>query len=222
MSKKKAVERPVPRKKVDVEKVIKAKAVTKIDIGCGANKQGPDFVGIDYRDFPGVDIVHDITMFPWPVKDNSFDIAVSSHVVEHINPMPVDPRITGLAKLLLAKKLVTKAEMDKYVGEIAPGPIFMRLMDEIWRILKPGGQFILGFPYAGSPGFWWDPTHINGITEMTWMYFDPKGSPALDPTGEFYKIYTPKPWHIKVNTWHTSGNMEICLEKREFRADGKY
>jgi ubiquinone/menaquinone biosynthesis C-methylase UbiE len=45
----------------------------KIDIACGPDKQ-PGFKGVDSVARPGVDIVVDLTQFPWaPFKDNSVD-----------------------------------------------------------------------------------------------------------------------------------------------------
>jgi len=64
---------------------MKDKFGIQLDIGCGANKQ-PGFVGIDMLDLPGVDIVHDLEVFPWPLEDESVLRAVASHVLEHINP----------------------------------------------------------------------------------------------------------------------------------------
>ena len=57
----------------------------KLDIGCGQNKQ-EGFVGIDYREMEGVDIIHNLETFPCPVEDESVMVAISSHVVEHIKP----------------------------------------------------------------------------------------------------------------------------------------
>lgn len=91
---------------------------------------------------------------------------------------------------------------------------FIRFMDEVWRILKPGGQFMISLPYAGSPGYWQDPTHINGCTEVTWAYFDPL---AKDPYGtdyNLYYIYRPKPWKIANCAYQIQGFMEVLLEKR--------
>lgn len=90
----------------------------------------------------------------------------------------------------------------------------MSVMDEIWRVLKPGGQFAFVVPYAGSPGFWQDPTHCNGITEATMYYFDPEHESQL------YKIYKPKPWKIEMLTFKPEGNLECVLSKR--RLDKKY
>jgi SAM-dependent methyltransferase len=63
----------------------KFKQKTMIDIGCGFNKQ-PGFVGMDKRDIEGVDIIHDVEIFPWPLADDSCAVAVASHLVEHIKP----------------------------------------------------------------------------------------------------------------------------------------
>ena len=66
--------------------LLKEKAIIRLDIGCGASKQGRDWVGMDIRPGPGVDIVHDWNDYPWPLPDESVTVAVASHVVEHVNP----------------------------------------------------------------------------------------------------------------------------------------
>lgn len=149
----------------------------KLDIGGGGNPQGPDFVNMDIRPLPGVDIVQDLEKFPWPLPDNCVSFAVASHVVEHINP--------------------------------ARG-VFLNFMDEVWRIMKPGGKFAIIVPYAGSSGYWQDPTHCNGCNEITWAYFDP-----LDRSRLYY-IYKPKPWKIVPGSlsYNVHGFMEVLLEKR--------
>lgn len=91
---------------------------------------------------------------------------------------------------------------------------FIEWMNEVWRVLKPDGQFAIAAPYGGSPGFWQDPTHCNGVTESTWHYFDPLSESGL------YGFYKPKPWKIEVNTFHRSGNVEVVLRKR--REDPSY
>ncbi len=95
---------------------------------------------------------------------------------------------------------------------------FIRFMDEVWRILKPEGEFAIVVPYAGSPGYWQDPSHINPITENTLEYFDPLGRSK----GQLYRIYKPKPWKIKEGTLSLkkTGNLEVVLIKR--REDPSY
>ena len=59
--------------------------IFNLDIGCGGNKQ-KGFKGIDSRDLEGVDFVHDLEEFPWPILDEVVNIAVASHIFEHIQP----------------------------------------------------------------------------------------------------------------------------------------
>ena len=56
-----------------------------LDIGCGANRQ-ENWIGMDIRDLPGVDVVHDVEEFPWPLPDECVKLAMASHLIEHINP----------------------------------------------------------------------------------------------------------------------------------------
>ena len=179
----------------------------KIDIGCGANKVH-GFIGVDTRALPGVDIVMDLEKYPWPIPTDCASTLVSSHVLEHINPGKVDARLVGLIELMLKKKVITEAEIKEYIGDYDFESSFVRFMDEAWRILKPGGEFMIRVPYAGTVGYWQDPTHINPISQATMYYFDPFHETQL------YKIYRPKPWEIRHLFWDTEGIMEVLLIKR--------
>lgn len=93
---------------------------------------------------------------------------------------------------------------------------FLRFMDEAWRILKPGGQFMISTPYGGGSGYIQDPTHCNPCNEITWYYFDP----IQNATGPMYENYRPMPWKVVANSWYSNGNIEVVLEKR--RDDPSY
>lgn len=207
MKKKTKVVTKVKSKKKIEEVLDKNNLGIRLDIGCGGNKQ-EGFVGMDVREMPNVDIVHNIEQFPWPLPDESVSLAVASHVLEHISPGNTDPRLTALINLLEDKKLLTKAEIEKHIGEREVFGVFMRFMNEVWRILKPGGQLAFVVPYAGSPGYWQDPTHINPISEATLSYFDP-----LDRSG-LWNIYKPKPWKITESSFELGANLEVVMTKR--------
>jgi len=81
----------------------------------------------------------------------------------------------------------------------------LQVMDELWRVMKPGGQLFISAPYATSMGAFQDPTHYPAPNEATFQYFD-KRFPL-------YKIYKPKPWNLIRNTWQLNGNIEAILEK---------
>jgi predicted SAM-dependent methyltransferase len=153
--------------------LLRGKSGINLDIGCGSNKQD-GYVGMDIRRLPGVDIVHNLEDFPYPLPDKCCLNVMASHIVEHIKPWFTIP-----------------------------------LFDEIWRITKPGGKFAISTPYAGSFGFWQDPTHCNGFNQATFQYFD--------PDYPLYGIYKPKPWKIMKGfpMYHIGGNMECLLEKRD-------
>jgi SAM-dependent methyltransferase len=57
-------------------------ALIRLDVGCGPNKKGPEWLGIDAIKFPGVDVVQDLRK-PWPFKDGSVEEIHCSHCIEH-------------------------------------------------------------------------------------------------------------------------------------------
>ena len=201
-------------------KIFKEKAGCRLDLGCGENKQ-LGFIGLDFRKVKGVDVVQDLSVFPWlEIPSECADVVMSSHLLEHINPASSDPRLAGLIDLLLAKRLVSKKDIDINVGEYRFLGGFVRFLDEVWRVLKDDGQLIAVFPYAGSPPYYQDPTHICPISHVTLSYFDPL---AKDPDGNLYglyNVYRPKPWKIVKCFYNPVGMIEVALEKR--RIDSSY
>src|SRR5579885_3148933 len=57
-----------------------------LDVGCGSHKT-PSAVGIDQLELTGVDIVHDLNHFPWPLPDNAFDFIVCKHSLNHLSDL---------------------------------------------------------------------------------------------------------------------------------------
>lgn len=161
------------------KKLLKEKGGIRLDIGGGSNPN-PGFVNIDILPLPAVDIVWDIEKTPWPLPDECVITAVSSHVLEHINP---------------------------HKG------VFIDVMNEIWRVMKPHGQFAFVVPHASSHGYQQDPTHCNMINETTMHYFDP--DPEQRSMGpQLWNFYRPKPWKIEKQYFNPQGNLEVLLTKR--------
>lgn len=106
-----------------------------IDLGCGLNKQ-PDAVGVDNAKLKGVDIVHDLSKFPYPFKKNSADKVYLYQVLEHFDP-----------------------------------DLMLKVLKEIYRILKPEGVLDLRVPHVYSIGSFQDPTHRSFFTYYTIDYF---------------------------------------------------
>jgi hypothetical protein len=119
----------------------------QLDIACGANKQA-GFVGMDIQEFPGVDIVHDLMVKPWPLPDGCVLRAMASHIVEHIPKVAIDGGKTRFP--------------------------FVEFFDEVWRVCRVGGELMVAAPHGYSPGYLQDPTHAAPISEATFMYFTPE------------------------------------------------
>ncbi len=56
-----------------------------LDIGAGYKKFRKDAISIDHNPLCNPDVIHDLNIYPWPFKDNEFDIIYSSHCLEHLD-----------------------------------------------------------------------------------------------------------------------------------------
>ena len=126
-----------------------------LDLGCGElprNPYGRPLVcGIDIRALdstPGFDYrAANLMLEPIPYADAHFASVSAYNFIEHI------PRVMPAAG---------------HGGTVFP---FIRLMQEIWRVLEPGGRFYAVTPAFPHPEAFADPTHVNIITETTHEYF---------------------------------------------------
>ena len=124
---------------------------SSLDLGCGPKPKNffnANIVyGIDVREDLELNIIKaDLAIDNIPFPDNFFEYVTAHDFIEHI------PRILYLPQ------------------RKAP---FVDLMSEIWRVLKTGGQFLSFTPAFPQAAAFWDPTHVNIITEQSFpLYFD--------------------------------------------------
>jgi SAM-dependent methyltransferase len=122
-----------------------------VDLGCGSSPRnifGAQVVyGIDVREDVDNNVVKaDLVLGKIPFEDQFFDFVTAHDFLEHI------PRLIYTPERRLP---------------------FVDLMSEIWRVLKIGGVFFSSTPAFPHAAAFWDPTHVNFITEQTFpMYFD--------------------------------------------------
>lgn len=139
-----------PAKQANIDEKNKAaeaaknQGTLKINLGAGAEpKDG--FVNVDHLDLPGIDIVHNLVMLPYPFADNSAELVHAIDVLEHL------PNYTPDWK-----------------------PMIVAFIDEMYRILKLGGEL-----YIQTPGFraefaFQDPTHVRPFHPKTFDLWDPE------------------------------------------------
>lgn len=91
-------------------------------------------------------------------------------------------------------------------------PDLVQVLDECWRILKPGGQVVLKLPYWDSDVSHQDPTHRWFFTLQSFDQFDPDTQ-----RGQVYGFYTPRKWKIirppELNSGRTSIHVALQVRK---------
>ncbi len=123
-----------------------------LDLGCGAKPRNPygrdALFGIDLAgDASGPIRRANLALEPIPFDDDSFDSVSAYDFFEHV------PRV------------LTTAD-----GRATRFP-FVELMNEVWRVLKPGGWLYASTPVYPHPAAFQDPTHVNVLTAGSHSYF---------------------------------------------------
>lgn len=126
-------------------------AKVTLDLGCGPDPKNPfkcdEVHGIDIREDIANNVRQaDLAIEPIPFDSEMFDFVTAFDFIEHI------PRVIYTPERRFC---------------------FVEVMNEIYRVLKPGGIFFSYTPAYPAAAAWRDPTHVNIITDETFtMYFD--------------------------------------------------
>lgn len=124
-----------------------------LDLGCGAVPRNPygrdELFGIDLgaESADGRIRRANLAVEPIPFDDDAFDSVSAYDFLEHV------PRV------------LTTADGR---GTRLP---FIELMNEVWRVLRPGGLFYASTPVYPAPQVFQDPTHVNVLTVESHRYF---------------------------------------------------
>ena len=126
-----------------------------LDLGCGATPRNPygctELFGVDIAPGPaqpGMQLrTANVALDPIPFDDDHFDGVSAYDFLEHV------PRV-----------------LPRPDGQGLRFP-FVELMNEVWRVLKPGGRFYASTPAVPHEAAFQDPTHVNILTRDTHHYF---------------------------------------------------
>jgi len=128
------------------------------------------------------DIVMDGFRVPYVFKDEEFDGVLAQDFLEHI-----PHTLFGESGLPLS------------------GDGFILVMNELWRILKPGGMLESRFPHPHSANSLIDPTHTRVLFPETFIWYFCKDQP--------FSFYTDKHWAKFVSGELDYGNIGINMFK---------
>lgn len=143
------------------------KPALKLDLGCGPHKK-EGFTGVDAIEFPGVDIVLDISRAVWPWKNDSVEEAHASHVLEHF---PAAGRFNFMNELYRVLKPGAKATI------ITPHWASCRAYGDLTHQWPPVSEFFWFYlkrewrmanaPHTDAKHF---PGGLDCNFEVTWGY----------------------------------------------------
>jgi SAM-dependent methyltransferase len=69
--------------------------------------------------------------------------------------------------------------------EHLPDKIFT--MNEMWRVLMPGGEAEIAVPTTDGPGAWQDPTHVSFWNRRSFLYYE-AGNPYRERFARSYGV----------------------------------
>lgn len=106
--------------------------LNKLNLGAGDDiRKG--WVNHDQVQSPGIDHVFDLNKAPYPLEDETFDLVLASHVLEHVNPI-------------------------------------FPCIEEIYRIIKSGGLFVIRVPHYASNCCYGDLSHVRATGYQTFQH----------------------------------------------------
>ncbi|MCJ7527451.1 MAG: class I SAM-dependent methyltransferase [Methyloceanibacter sp.] len=147
-----------------------APAPDRLELGCGRHKN-EGYFGVDRADLEGVDLVHDLDVYPWPIQHGCAEEVICHQTLEHIRD------IIGFMRELwrvCAADAYIEIVVPYYQGPAADGdPTHVRRFSETsFRYYEP--DFVEAFSDYGLA-----PCYFH-IIDLAWK-----------PTGNLWVLLRP-------------------------------
>jgi hypothetical protein len=157
--------------------------MTRLDVGCGDRKEFWEGDGID--------------LFPYSQK-----------YVFDIETLPEEERNTKPpAWSLIPSNYYDKIKAQHIMEHIKRPESFINILNQIWRVGKPGALFVGESPHWTSSNYFRDPFHVRPISENTYDAFL-EGS--LIHFGPGYNVQCK--FRIVGNGIYINNNRDVCWE----------
>lgn len=183
-------------------------------IGCG-EQSSENWHCMDSRDIDGVDLAHDMRKVPWPIYNNEYDVIMARDVLEHIPhhfswfwPVKKERALVKCSHVLDWRKVSEHDILATYTQD----PM-VAIVEQMYRLSKPGAIWLLQFPVAGETFQHRDPTHARGIHPEFFLHWDPNDQlygRSFDPR----EVSISDMWYTKEDYGlHQNWNMVVEVEK---------
>jgi SAM-dependent methyltransferase len=146
----------------------------KVDIGCGPDIREGYNVGLDLHDYSEL----------YRIKYKGVEF------IQHDLEKASLPFCDNSCEALMADNVL------EHIHNLIP------LMNDCWRVLKPGGEFYIIVPNGLSEGGIADPTHVRHFIPKTFTYFT---------KGKRQENYGMKPWIEKSMPVRGEGRIEVVF-----------
>lgn len=132
----------------------------RLNLACGKDirPRAEGWTNMDVVALPGVDVVQSATNLPWPFPDDRFGHVLVSHYLEHV-------------------------PHDLHNGRHTDG--FLQVLEEIHRVLRPGGTLEVFVPHWDSAWTWRDPTHTRAVHPDNFLYVSDDSQHGYYTTARF-------------------------------------
>lgn len=150
----------------------------RLNLGAGREPM-EGWTNTDWYDLPGIDLVFNLLHLPYPFADASAQTVRAWDVLEH---------------------------MPSHLPDGRSFPI--ELLNEIWRILQPGGEFLIHVPDARYPEWATDLTHVRPYMPSSFDHLDPDTE-----LGQMFPFYSERKWQITERS-ESNKNLMFRLVKR--------